>query len=458
MDNLNLNSDEAIIHTTQTIIINGVRHEAVLTSTRLILVESENGQIHEDILFTNIVLAKSGVNKLREPIITISFNSPDGESRTLDLIFIPGTGGQNSRDIEKCLSILKQHAVPVESRNLVGDVVRRDRGERANTGVFEINEKTVRPAVPEWSFMGTPQQSKQPLKEEEVPEHSPIFLIGMMILVIGVIISGMFIVGQVIHAKNVPVSLNVTEPAVKTIVTITPGPLPTQAPVSQVTPIPAESLPSIAIPPRGIWVRVDYPGNFSGSIGALGRNVEISDSGIQYYQLPVADTNLDGSIAKLDGTADKMIVEVYKDGALISRKSTRAPFGLIEQIGTGTEPITTNNVGVTQVVASVPTQDSQVIENYLPAISIPSAGIWVRVYYPGNFSGTVGGRGLFTPVKSTGDQLYSVPLNVGIVEGSIEKDDGSVGKMVVEVYKDGARMSRAVTTIPHGLIDVHTPM
>ena len=453
MDNLNLNNDEAIIHTTQTIIINGVRHEAVLTSRRLILVESEKGQIHEDILFADIVLAKSGVNKLREPIITISFNSPDGESRTLDLIFIPGTGGQNSRDIEKCIAILKQHAVPVESRNLVGDAVCRDRGERANTGVLAVDEKTVRPAVPEWSFMGAPQQSKQPLKEEEVPERSPIFLIGMMILVIGVIISGMFIVGQVIHAKNVPVSQNVTEPAVTTIVTITPGPLPIPAPVSQVTPIPAESLPSIAIPPSGIWVRVDYPGNFSGSIGALGRNVEISDSGIQYYQLPVIDTNIDGSIAKLDGSSEKMVVEVYKDGVLISRKSTRAPFGLIEQIGTGTEPIT-NNV----VVTPVPTQESQVIEDYLPAISIPSAGIWVRVYYPGNFSGTVGGRGIFTPIKSNGDQLYNIPVNVGIVEGSIEKEDASAGKMVVEVYKDGARMSRAMTTVPHGLIDVHTPV
>jgi len=307
--------------------------------------------------------------------------------------------------------------------------------------------------------MGTSNQVKQPMKEEEVTERSPLFLIGMMVLVIGVIISGMFIVGQVIHAKNAPVSQNVTGPVVTTIVTPTPGPLPTPvpAPVSQVTPILAESLPSIAIPPSGIWVRVDYPGNFSGTVGAHGRNIDVSGSGIQYYQLPVADTNLDGSIAKLDGTADKMKVEVYKDGALISRKSTTAPFGLIQQIGTGTEPIT-NNVVVTQVVASVPTLDSQAIDDYLPAISIPDTGIWVRVYYPGNFSGTVGGRGLFTPVKSTGDQLYSIPSNVGIVEGSIEKDDGSVGKMVVEVYKDGARISRTVTTIPHGLIDIHTPM
>ncbi|MHB8164955.1 MAG: hypothetical protein ACYDDV_11580 [Methanoregula sp.] len=453
MDNLNLSSDEAILHRTQTIIINGVRHEAVLTSRRLILVESETGQIHEDILFADIVLAKSGVNKLREPIITISFNSPEGESRTLDLIFIPGTGGQNSRDIEKCLAILKQHAVPVESRNLVGDVVRRDRGERANTGVLAVDENTSRPAVPEWSFMGTSNQVKQPIKEEEVPERSPLFLIGMMVLVIGVIISGMFIVGQVIHTTNTPVSQNVTVPALTTIVTTTPGPLPTPEPVSQVTSVPEESSPSIAIPPSGIWVRVEYPGNFSGSIGAKGRNIEVSGSGTKYYQLPVIDTNIDGSIAKLDGSSDKMVVEIYKDGTLVSRKTSMTPFGVIDRFTTDSENLT-NDV----TVIPAPTPEIQAIDDYLPGISIPDTGIWVRVYYPGSFSGTLGGRGIFTPVKSTGDQLYNIPANVGIVEGSIEKDDASAGKMVIDVYKDGTRISRAVTTTPHGLIDIHTPM
>ncbi|PKL70017.1 MAG: hypothetical protein CVV30_01195 [Methanomicrobiales archaeon HGW-Methanomicrobiales-1] len=451
MDNLNLSSDEAIIHTTQIIIINGVRHEAVLTSRRLILVESETGQIHEDILFADIVLAKSGVNKLREPIITISFNSPEGENRTLNLIFIHGTGSQNSRDIEKCLTYLKQQAVPVENKSLVSDAVRLDRGERANTGVLAVDEKTRRPAVPEWSFTGAPQQIKQPIKEEEVPERSPLFLIGVMVLVIGVIISGMFIVGQVIHAKNVPVSQNETEPVVTTIVTTTPDIVPAPEPVSEVTSVPEESSPSIAIPPNGIWVRVEYPGNFSGSIGARGRNIEVSGSGIKYYQLPVTDTNIDGSVAKLDGSSDKMVVEVYKDGTLVSRKSSMTPFGVIDQFTTDSENLT-NDV----TVIPAPTPEIQAIDDYLPVISIPDTGIWVRVYYPGSFSGTLGGRGILTTVKSTGDQLYNIPANVGIVEGSIEKDDASAGKMVVEVYKDGVRMSQTATTIPHGLIDIHT--
>ncbi|MFA6226133.1 MAG: hypothetical protein WC620_08170 [Methanoregula sp.] len=100
MDNLNLNSDEAIILTTQTIIIDGIRHEALLTDRRLILAESETGRIHEDIPFADIRLAISGVNKLREPIITISFKSPEAENRTLELIFIRLVEGQNFCSVE----------------------------------------------------------------------------------------------------------------------------------------------------------------------------------------------------------------------------------------------------------------------------------------------------------------------------------------------------------------------
>ena len=100
MDNITLASDESIIYKTQKIIINGVSHEAVLTSRRFILVESETGRIHEDIPFTEIDLAIPGVSKLRESIITLNINSPDGEKRKIELIFIPIIGNQNIVEIE----------------------------------------------------------------------------------------------------------------------------------------------------------------------------------------------------------------------------------------------------------------------------------------------------------------------------------------------------------------------
>ena len=161
MDNLNLKSDEAVIQKTQTIIIDGVRYEAVLTGRRLILVESETGRIHEDIPLADISGATSGVNKLREPVITICFNAPDGGKRTLELIFIRLVEGQNIKEVERCLVIIRQHNIPVEGKTLLAEEVRLDRGAKSDTDELMVGEKVSRPAVPEWSFTSTLSKVKK---------------------------------------------------------------------------------------------------------------------------------------------------------------------------------------------------------------------------------------------------------------------------------------------------------
>ena len=462
MDTLNLNSDETIIQKTQIVIITGVRHEAVLTSRRLILIDNETGSIHEDIPFAEIDQAISGVNKLREPIIMLIINSPGGEKRTLELIFIHFIGDKNIVELEKCLSILKEHDVPTGGISMSAIRALLTKVDRKNKGTLIVEEQVSRPAVPEWTIFGPLRNNKQ-YPEEEIPERSPLNTLAILFLIFVVMIAGITVVGQTIHEKTQPDLHNMTASTVKRGVTISPSPVPTPIPASRVTPVPTESLPQIIIPPAGVWVQVQYPGNFSGNIRARGRNIDVSGSGIQWYQLPVVNTTLDGIIAKQDGSSDKMVVETYKDGKLISRKSTKSPYGSIELLGAGSEDITTdvatNNVVPNYVVTTpVPLPSIQTTEEYLPRISIPATGVWVRVYYPGSFFGSIGGQGLSTPIKSTGDQLYEIPATVGMVEGSIEKDDASDGKMVTEVYKDGTLISRIETKKPEGLIDIHVPV
>jgi len=456
MDNLNLNSDETIIQKTQIVIITGVRHEAVLTSRRLILIENETNRIHENIPYAEIEQAISGVNKLREPIITLIVDSPGGEKRTLELIFIHFIGDKNIVELEKCLTILKEHNVPIGGMSLASIRAQLIKVDRKNKGTLVVEEQVSRPAVPEWIVFGSFSNNKQ-IPEEENTGRSPLTTIIAICVFLVVFITGVAFMGQMVQEKPLSGQPAIATAGVKGVVTIA-TPAPTPIPSSRITPIPTESLPQIIIPPTGVWVRVQYPGNFSGNIGALGRNIDVKGSGIQWYQLPVVDTTLDGTISKLDGSSDKMLVETYKDGTLISRKSTKSPYGSIELLGAGSEDITTdvatNIVGVTPV--TVP--ESQAIVDYLPRISIPTTGVWVRVYYPGYFSGSLGGRGLSTPIQSTGDQLYEIPANVGIVEGSIEKNDKSGGKMIAEVYKDGTLISRMETSKPQGLIDIHVPV
>ncbi|MDP3397281.1 MAG: hypothetical protein Q8S57_11550, partial [Methanoregula sp.] len=322
MDNLNLNSDETIIQKTQTIIISGVRHEAVLTSRRLIIVDSKKGSIREDIPFAEIERAISGVNKLREPIITLTFDSPGGEKRTIELVFIHSIGDKNIADLEKCLSILKEHNVPIEGISPLTIRALLIKVDRKNQGMLVVEEQVNRPAVPEWTIFGPLRDNKQSTEEEEYHELKPLHTLAIIILIFVVMIAGITLAGQSLKEKPAPVNVTAAVTGVVTIAT----PAPTPTPASEVTPVPTESLPQIIIPPTGVWVRVQYPGNFSGDVGAGGRMIDVSGSGIQWYQLPVVDTMLDGTITKQDGSIEKMLVETYKDGNLISRKSTKSPY------------------------------------------------------------------------------------------------------------------------------------
>ncbi|MDO9324636.1 MAG: hypothetical protein Q7T80_06720 [Methanoregula sp.] len=449
MDNLNLNSDEAILQKTQTIIIDGTRHEAVLTGRRLILVESETGRIHEDIPFTDIRMAISGVNKLREPVITISFNSSEREKRTLELIFIREILDQNIKELEKCLALLKQHNVPVEGKTLLAEEVHTDRGERASTGVLAVDEKTSRAAVPEWSFISTLHQIKKPLKEE-APEHSPLVLIAAVVLIIAIFVGGALIAGQVMHPIEGPANQSVTSAVITSTVVPSPLPSPTSSPQPQETPGTESYVPPVTVPISGVWVKVSYPGNYTGYIGATGRHIEINASGTRLYQLPVDDAMIEGSIEKLDGSAEKLEVGIYNGGTLVSKSETQKPWGLID---------IHNPVGPAIGGAVIPTPLPEIqVSPYasLPPASIPPTGVWVRVFYPGNFMGSIGANGLMRAVNSTGDQLYQFPITNGMIDGSVEKMDGSVDNLILEVYKDGALMSQSYTSVPLGLLDVHT--
>jgi hypothetical protein len=449
MDNLNLNNDEAIIHKTQTIIINGVRYEALLTSRRLILVERETGGIHDDIPFAEIGLAISGVNKLREPVITLIINSPNGEKRTIELIFIRLTGNQNIVDLEKCIAILKEHYVPIEAKSqLAGPALLRT-GERTNTGELVVEEQSSRPAVPDWTIHGTSRQGRRPLPVE-APQKSPLTIIAAVVLIIVVFAGGALIVGQVMNATNVPVHQNATGSYIANNVVSSPPPTPTPQPQgkSGTGSIP----PPISVPTNGVWVQISYPGNFSGFIGAQGRNIEVNSSGSQFYQLCVQNTMIDGSIEKMDGSAGKLEVEIYNGGTLISHSETQKPGGVID-IHVTVGPAIGNSAVTT------PSQPQEIrVSPYasLPQVSIPPSGVWVRVFYPGNFIGSIGANGQLKEVNGTGDQFYQLPITNGMIEGSIGKQDGTVNILIIVVYKDGALVSQSYTSAPRGVVDIHT--
>jgi hypothetical protein len=112
---------------------------------------------------------------------------------------------------------------------------------------------------------------------------------------------------------------------------------------------------------------------------------------------------------------------------------------------TTTIPPPTVQQTVTPQATIMPTQ---------PQVLIPSTGVWVRVIYSGNFTGSVGSAGKMRPVTGSVDRFYQVPTVDGIVQALIQKQDGSGNVLTAEVYRNGTMVKNVSITAPRGTIDL----
>jgi hypothetical protein len=124
-----------------------------------------------------------------------------------------------------------------------------------------------------------------------------------------------------------------------------------------------------------------------------------------------------------------------------------------------TKPVETvqpTTIPVTSIPTTVPTPPP-VVTTALPTTPppplIPPTGVWVKVKYLGGWNGLFGVPGSLQQVTSSGDQFYQIPAGDGIVQVSIQKNDGSGNEIVVDVYKNGVLVKSGSTTKPKGTVE-----
>ncbi len=84
------------------------------------------------------------------------------------------------------------------------------------------------------------------------------------------------------------------------------------------------------VPPNGVWVRASYPGSYIGLIGTPGNQLEVSGTGDKFYPISTSDGIVAAALQKKDGSGDKILLEVYKNGVMLKRESTVTPRGIVE--------------------------------------------------------------------------------------------------------------------------------
>jgi hypothetical protein len=181
--------------------------------------------------------------------------------------------------------------------------------------------KEPAPAEPE-----SPQQPENPAPEVSKPNYRAIgiLVVAIIAIFIGVVLLSNFTSGP----SGVPQEINTT-PIITTLATTLPTSKPTTR-TPQVTTLITPAATQLMIPPAGVWVRVSYPGTFTGSIGTPGDQREVTDTGDRFYQISTTNGTVAVSVQKVEGTADKLVIEVYKNGAMVKQDSTVAPQGSVE--------------------------------------------------------------------------------------------------------------------------------
>jgi len=98
-----------------------------------------------------------------------------------------------------------------------------------------------------------------------------------------------------------------------------------------------------------------------------------------------------------------------------------------------------------------PTGTFVVVET--PAPQIPPTGVQVHVNYIGGFKGTYGIPDALVSIPgNSGDRVWEVENVTSTVQARFEKLDGSSHELLVEIYKNGAMLTRGSTTIGHGSV------
>jgi hypothetical protein len=338
-----LNSNEAIVLSTHNVVINTVPAEAILTSQRLILVDARHASLRpQDLSFASLETVTIGENTAMDPVLSLSVVLPDETRHTLGIIFTQAPKQKRTAERDEWAAKIKEASLVAQKEGgvkpaellppwVAGELP--DEAGTAGTTADAGGDGNVNPPL-------TPRKprAKTPSKSRRIFIAAGIGLVLVIACIAAIYFLSPAFSGNL---QKTPVTAVPTE----VIPASTPSPEVTQQPAVTATPIPPETpeitpvVTAAATPETtqapapqlsGVWVRIQYDGQYTAAYGTSGRIREVTASGEQYYQIPAKDQIVDATVQKLDASGDLLTVSIYLDGARFSSSSTTKPYGTVE--------------------------------------------------------------------------------------------------------------------------------
>jgi hypothetical protein len=212
------------------------------------------------------------------------------------------------------------------------EVVAEPPKKEADPVVVVRSEEPQAPAIPAQKPKAPPPAARNGVR--------PIIIAGAIAAIVLLLIAAiLFMPPSDTHLEgNEPVT---TPPTTVPVTTLTKEPVVTQPPVPQ----------------EGVFVRIISPAYYSGEAGNPEYLQQFSGSGEKLVRMLNDDGLVQVSVKKQDYTIEELLVEVYRNGTLVTARSTTAPAGsvvLLIDPATGNPPGlptagTTNPAGTGQL-------------------------------------------------------------------------------------------------------------
>jgi hypothetical protein len=324
-----LNSNETIILSTHNIIVNTVPAEAILTNTRLILVDTRDSRIRpQDISFPAIETVTIGENAAADPMLSLSMVTGPGLTQPLGIVFPQAPKTKRTGERDEWAAKLKEYSAAVIQESGI-----------IPTELFPpwvpaapVAEGVADSDAADNGHRNPPLIPRKP-RPETFSKNRTVMAIAAVVVILAVIaLAGYFFAPSLLGITSSPVT-PIPTTVITPIATTVPA-TPTQAPVTvTITPpltVVPTATPQSIIPPTGVWVQIRYAGNYTGIVGAPGRFEDIAGSGNHFYQIPARNETVSATVQKLDNSGNILTIEFYNDGRLIKSGSIKTPKGTLE--------------------------------------------------------------------------------------------------------------------------------
>jgi hypothetical protein len=231
--------------------------------------------------------------------------------------------------------------------------------------LFSPKELAPTPLNPASMPTAASPSPKKPRRASRMPGKKVFVAIGVIILIIVLAMAGVVFVYPMISGIGTSI------PGSATVVpTTTSIPVTTSTPVSSEPIVIPVATTAPAVPATGVYAHISYIGGWKGTYGMPTVLHSVTNSGDQFFEIENATGPVQVTAEKLDGsTKHELVVEIYKNGGLLTTGKTSEGFGKVTVSADATTGVaqvpkavtgtltTTNNpvTNVTTVKTTTPT-------------------------------------------------------------------------------------------------------